>query len=195
MLENFIGGKFVACKSHIDSYDPSTGEVYCSVPDSGPEEVGHECSHECLQCLARVGNFFLKKFRKLFRNSLFVHNLTVFCFAALNSSNQFFLLHSQTQWLQAAGRNPSDLTGHRTRLQDALRITAIDARHRSRLQTIQSSQLAQRQLWEETSSRRLTGRPLEANQQPSCCQATALSLTMLGHSFVISQEFQRVHKC
>ncbi|XP_075900758.1 2-aminomuconic semialdehyde dehydrogenase [Nelusetta ayraudi] len=39
VLENFIGGKFVACKSHIDSYDPSTGEVYCSVPDSGPEEV------------------------------------------------------------------------------------------------------------------------------------------------------------
>lgn len=69
VLENFIGGKFVACKSHIDSYDPSTGEVYCSVPDSGPEEVGHECSHECLQCLARVGNFFLKKFRKFVRNS------------------------------------------------------------------------------------------------------------------------------
>lgn len=43
VLENFIGGEFVACKSHIDSYDPSTGEVYCSVPDSGPEEVGHQC--------------------------------------------------------------------------------------------------------------------------------------------------------
>ncbi|XP_041815076.1 2-aminomuconic semialdehyde dehydrogenase isoform X3 [Chelmon rostratus] len=39
VLENFIGGKFVPCRSHIDSYDPSTGEVYCKVPDSGEEEV------------------------------------------------------------------------------------------------------------------------------------------------------------
>lgn len=40
VLENYIGGKFVPCRSHIDSYDPSTGEVYCRVPDSGQEEVG-----------------------------------------------------------------------------------------------------------------------------------------------------------
>ncbi|XP_056284278.1 2-aminomuconic semialdehyde dehydrogenase [Pseudoliparis swirei] len=39
VLENFIGGKFVPCRSHIDSYDPSTGAVYCRVPDSGPQEV------------------------------------------------------------------------------------------------------------------------------------------------------------
>ncbi|RVE56019.1 hypothetical protein OJAV_G00231930 [Oryzias javanicus] len=39
VLENFIGGKFVSCQQHIDSYDPSTGEVYCKVPDSGKEEV------------------------------------------------------------------------------------------------------------------------------------------------------------
>ncbi|XP_061561022.1 2-aminomuconic semialdehyde dehydrogenase [Phycodurus eques] len=39
VLENFIGGKFVPCPSHIDSYEPSTGEVYCKVPDSGEEEV------------------------------------------------------------------------------------------------------------------------------------------------------------
>lgn len=39
VLENFIGGKFVPCYAHIDSYDPSTGEVYCKVPDSGREEV------------------------------------------------------------------------------------------------------------------------------------------------------------
>ncbi|XP_061667646.1 2-aminomuconic semialdehyde dehydrogenase isoform X1 [Syngnathoides biaculeatus] len=39
VLENFIGGKFVPCRSHIDSYDPSTGEVYCKVPDSGEEAV------------------------------------------------------------------------------------------------------------------------------------------------------------
>ncbi|XP_008295227.1 2-aminomuconic semialdehyde dehydrogenase [Stegastes partitus] len=39
VLENFIGGKFVSCQRHVDSYDPSTGEVYCQVPDSGPEEV------------------------------------------------------------------------------------------------------------------------------------------------------------
>lgn len=39
MLENFIGGKFLPCNSYIDSYDPSTGEVYCKVPNSGKEEV------------------------------------------------------------------------------------------------------------------------------------------------------------
>ena len=38
-LENFINGKIVPCSSYIDSYDPSTGEVYCRVPDSGNEEV------------------------------------------------------------------------------------------------------------------------------------------------------------
>ncbi|XP_017282795.1 2-aminomuconic semialdehyde dehydrogenase [Kryptolebias marmoratus] len=39
VLENFIGGKFTPCRSHVDSYDPSTGEVHCRVPDSGKEEV------------------------------------------------------------------------------------------------------------------------------------------------------------
>lgn len=38
-LENFINGNFVPCDSYIDSYDPSTGEVYCRVPNSGKEEV------------------------------------------------------------------------------------------------------------------------------------------------------------
>ncbi|KAF6364032.1 aldehyde dehydrogenase 8 family member A1 [Rhinolophus ferrumequinum] len=39
MLENFIGGKFLPSHSYIDSYDPSTGEVYCRVPNSGKEEI------------------------------------------------------------------------------------------------------------------------------------------------------------
>ncbi|XP_062344820.1 2-aminomuconic semialdehyde dehydrogenase isoform X2 [Cinclus cinclus] len=39
VLENFIGGKFVPCSSYVDSYNPSTGDVYCRVPDSGKEEV------------------------------------------------------------------------------------------------------------------------------------------------------------
>lgn len=39
MLENFIDGKFLPSNSYIDSYDPSTGEVYCRVPNSGEEEV------------------------------------------------------------------------------------------------------------------------------------------------------------
>ncbi|CAG09090.1 unnamed protein product [Tetraodon nigroviridis] len=39
VLENYIGGQFRSCRSHIDAYDPSTGEVYCRVPDSGAEEV------------------------------------------------------------------------------------------------------------------------------------------------------------
>ncbi|XP_048387780.1 2-aminomuconic semialdehyde dehydrogenase isoform X2 [Stegostoma tigrinum] len=39
MLENYIGGKFVPCSRHLDSYDPSSGDIYCRVPDSGKEEV------------------------------------------------------------------------------------------------------------------------------------------------------------
>lgn len=39
VLENFIGGKFVPCANYIDGYNPSTGKVYCKVPDSGKEEV------------------------------------------------------------------------------------------------------------------------------------------------------------
>ena len=39
MLENFINGQFVPCENHIDSYDPSTGKVYCKVPDSDKKEV------------------------------------------------------------------------------------------------------------------------------------------------------------
>ncbi|CAI5770144.1 2-aminomuconic semialdehyde dehydrogenase [Podarcis lilfordi] len=39
VLENYIGGQFIPCSSYLDSYDPSTGEVYCKVPDSGREEV------------------------------------------------------------------------------------------------------------------------------------------------------------
>ncbi|XP_073529331.1 2-aminomuconic semialdehyde dehydrogenase isoform X2 [Phyllobates terribilis] len=39
-LQNYIGGKFIPSKSYMNSYDPSTGEVYCEVPDSDEEEVG-----------------------------------------------------------------------------------------------------------------------------------------------------------
>ncbi|KAJ1154740.1 hypothetical protein NDU88_007483 [Pleurodeles waltl] len=39
VLQNFIGGQFVHCDSYIDSFDPSTGDVYCRVPDSGSAEV------------------------------------------------------------------------------------------------------------------------------------------------------------
>lgn len=38
-LQNYIGGKFVPSRSFIDSYDPSTGGVFCRVPDSDHEEV------------------------------------------------------------------------------------------------------------------------------------------------------------
>uniref|UniRef100_A0A8B9KYT8 Aldehyde dehydrogenase 8 family, member A1 n=1 Tax=Astyanax mexicanus TaxID=7994 RepID=A0A8B9KYT8_ASTMX len=39
VLQNYIGGKFVPCSKHLDSYDPSVGQVYCRVPDSGAQEV------------------------------------------------------------------------------------------------------------------------------------------------------------
>ena len=38
-LQNFIGGEFVACTRHLDSYNPATGEIHLLVPDSGEEEV------------------------------------------------------------------------------------------------------------------------------------------------------------
>ena len=47
MLENFINGKFVPCKNHIESYDPSTGKVYCKVPDSDQEEVDMAVKAAC----------------------------------------------------------------------------------------------------------------------------------------------------
>lgn len=62
VLENFIGGKFVPCRSHIDSYDPSTGEVYCKVPDSGEEEVGHPVLLYFLSCRTIHSVFSLQKF-------------------------------------------------------------------------------------------------------------------------------------
>jgi acyl-CoA reductase-like NAD-dependent aldehyde dehydrogenase len=38
-LQNFIDGEFVACSSHIESYNPATGTVHLRIPDSGEEEV------------------------------------------------------------------------------------------------------------------------------------------------------------
>lgn len=38
-LENFIDGQFLPTASYIESYDPSTGEHYLNIPDSGAEEV------------------------------------------------------------------------------------------------------------------------------------------------------------
>ncbi|KAK7461553.1 hypothetical protein BaRGS_00038699 [Batillaria attramentaria] len=39
MVRNFIGGQFVDANSYLDSFDPSTGEVWAKVPDSGQAEV------------------------------------------------------------------------------------------------------------------------------------------------------------
>ncbi|XP_073483417.1 2-aminomuconic semialdehyde dehydrogenase isoform X1 [Aquarana catesbeiana] len=38
-LQNYIGGKFVPSRSYINSFDPSTGNIFCRVPDSDNEEV------------------------------------------------------------------------------------------------------------------------------------------------------------
>nr|QHA94762.1 retinoic acid anabolism [Holothuria glaberrima] len=38
-IQNFINGKFVEHHSHLDSYNPGTGEVWAKVPDSGKNEV------------------------------------------------------------------------------------------------------------------------------------------------------------
>ncbi len=38
-VENFIHGEFEDCSDRLDSFDPSTGSVWASVPDSSPEIV------------------------------------------------------------------------------------------------------------------------------------------------------------
>ena len=39
VVQNFIDGQFVEVKEFLDSYDPSTGEVWAQIPDSGKIEV------------------------------------------------------------------------------------------------------------------------------------------------------------
>lgn len=39
VIENFINGEFVPCESLIDSYDPSTGEIWAKVPNSNADVV------------------------------------------------------------------------------------------------------------------------------------------------------------
>lgn len=39
VIDNFIGGNFVKSKNYIDSFDPSTGEVWAQVPDSEAKEI------------------------------------------------------------------------------------------------------------------------------------------------------------
>lgn len=39
LIENFIGGDFVQTSNYLDSFDPSTGEVWAKIPDSELKEV------------------------------------------------------------------------------------------------------------------------------------------------------------
>ena len=39
ITENFIDGQFVSCANYIDSIDPSTGQPWALIPDSGQTEV------------------------------------------------------------------------------------------------------------------------------------------------------------
>lgn len=39
VVSNFINGEFVSTDKYIDSFDPSTGEVWAKIPDSGEKEV------------------------------------------------------------------------------------------------------------------------------------------------------------
>ena len=38
-VSNYINGQFETTSSYIDSYDPSTGQVWAKIPDSGEAEV------------------------------------------------------------------------------------------------------------------------------------------------------------
>ncbi|XP_061181461.1 2-aminomuconic semialdehyde dehydrogenase-like [Saccostrea echinata] len=39
IVQNFVNGKFVPTEKYIDSFDPSTGEVWAKIPDSGEKEI------------------------------------------------------------------------------------------------------------------------------------------------------------
>ncbi|XP_062599269.1 2-aminomuconic semialdehyde dehydrogenase-like [Saccostrea cucullata] len=39
IVQNYVNGKFVQTEKYIDSFDPSTGEVWAKIPDSGETEV------------------------------------------------------------------------------------------------------------------------------------------------------------
>lgn len=38
-ISNFINNVFVPTEEHIESFNPSTGEVICFLPDSGKKEA------------------------------------------------------------------------------------------------------------------------------------------------------------
>lgn len=44
VVSNFINGEFVSTDKYIDSFDPSTGEVWAKIPDSGEKEVNEAVS-------------------------------------------------------------------------------------------------------------------------------------------------------
>lgn len=44
LVENFIGGRFVAAEEYLDSFDPSTGEVWARIPDSDKGHVNDAVS-------------------------------------------------------------------------------------------------------------------------------------------------------
>lgn len=44
VVENFIGGNFIKSNSYVDSFDPSTGDVWAHIPDSDQQEVNDAVS-------------------------------------------------------------------------------------------------------------------------------------------------------
>ena len=38
-VQNFINGKFCESEKYLDSFDPSTGEVWAKIPDSNADDV------------------------------------------------------------------------------------------------------------------------------------------------------------
>ena len=40
IVNNFIDGEFVPCDDYLDSYDPSTGQVWARVASSSAKDVG-----------------------------------------------------------------------------------------------------------------------------------------------------------
>ena len=62
-LSNFINNVFLPTENYIESFNPSTGELNCLVPDSGKKEadIAVEAAHTAFKKWS--DSFFLPKIR------------------------------------------------------------------------------------------------------------------------------------
>jgi acyl-CoA reductase-like NAD-dependent aldehyde dehydrogenase len=68
VIENFIGGSFVKSSKYLDSFDPSTGEIWAQIPDSDPTDVDDAVQHArnaFPMCVIEIMYYLLCKFLQI----------------------------------------------------------------------------------------------------------------------------------